>query len=350
MSHYWRLIKLYVGSRAVWRRWYVCPTVSGHTHSVFEHAPYFLCVCVSLCVTFAHHVIPLEFDSSVWICCQLVRPPAMPILTCSFCELLQVLRGTTETETERNVLERSHKQIQVFYRCLYILCLHLPHISTAHFQPPPSLILHTHRNHPLFPQLHCCPTLDSVSPKNPCRSLAISVFVPWGGHCSVRRTVTSRLSCVTTSFVSSSLPRFAFFIPNRGRFGANINGMLLLRANSCALALLPLSGLSGVYLVCVPGAQRESAHPGEHSQTHSSHPPPLPPTPPPTTTQTSTPPFLTQHSCSLCVWMRGKHSGLVTHCIRRWGERVTGESMRGEAWEGGRVGWRLSVCGGAQWK
>lgn len=101
--------------------------------------------------------------------------------------------------------------------------------------------------------------------------------------------------------------------------------MLPLRANSCALALLPLSGLSGVYLVCVPGAQRESAHPGEHSQTHSSHPPPLPPTPPPTTTQTSTPPFLTQHSCSLCLNERkALWVGNALH------QTLRGESYRGE--------------------
>lgn len=65
------------------------------------------------------------------------------------------------------------------------------------------------------------------------------------------------------------------------------------------------------------------------------------------------PPIQVQHSRSLCVWMGGKLSGLVTDCIRHWGEwareRVTGiqrECERGGMRHKRKRGRRLSVCGG----
>lgn len=102
--------------------------------------------------------------------------------------------------------------------------------------------------------------------------------------------------------------------------------MLPLRANSCALALLPLSGLSGVYLVCVPGAQRESAHPGEHSQTHSSHPPP---TPTNTTTNNNTnvnPSFLNP-TLLLSLCLNERKALWVGNALH---QTLRGESYRGE--------------------
>lgn len=96
-------------------------------------------------------------------------------------------------------------------------------------------------------------------------------------HCSVRHTLTSCLSCNQLLCL--------FFTPTPCHLSPTGGASVLIsipcpltRANSCALALLPLSGLSGVYLVCVPGGTARIGTSRTHPNPPSSSA--LPPAPP----------------------------------------------------------------------
>lgn len=117
-------------------------------------------------------------------------------------------------------------------------------------------------------------------------------------HCSVRRTLTSCLSCNQLLCLFFT-PTLCHLSPTGGASLLISMPCHLTRANSCALALLPLSGLSGVYLICIP---RGTARIGT-SRTHPNHPPLLPPHLHPTSTSTYThPQLLSQHNtCALFV-------------------------------------------------
>ncbi len=159
-----------VGSRKVWRRWVlrVCVCVCAYIQYAYKHMlsldVLFLKLVTELSLFGAEIyvcVIPLHFDSSVWRCCQLVRP----LLSQSWL-VLSVNYWTSwkerqtererEREKERNVLEhvdtnkyKSYLDVCTgcTFSCLrsaavaYItLCkwtvafFFFPHVSTACFQ------------------------------------------------------------------------------------------------------------------------------------------------------------------------------------------------------------------------
>lgn len=148
-------------------------------------------------------------------------------------------------------------------------------------------------------------------------------------HCSLRHTLTSCLSCNQLLCL--------FFTPTRCLLSPTGGASVLIsmpypltHANSCALALPPLSGLSGVYLICVPRARQGLAHPGHIQST-------LCPTHPPS-------PFSTTLMLSLCLngrkalWVgnglhqtlrgaRERVTGIQRECERRGEEEQGGGSM-----------------------
>lgn len=90
----------------------------------------------------------------------------------------------------------------------------------------------------------------SLSCGNTCSFLEIRAFMPWE-EIAQWDAQWPPFSAPPLSRLLQTVP----FISNRGRFGASSDN----------LAPLPLSGLSGVYLVCVHGAQRVVADPGDDS-------------------------------------------------------------------------------------
>lgn len=152
--------------------------------------------------------------------------------------------------------------------CLFSLYTWIHFSLPTHAVLTPSRI-HTHTHDPLPPNS------SSACRWEPCWFLAISGFMPWRNIAV--RWLLPQLKTVPLSLLHSLPP---CWWPSGGAAVQKSLPCPLTHASSCAVALLSLLGLSGVYHACIPrGAMWGLAHPG---CTPSSAPHPLlnlPPTP-----------------------------------------------------------------------